>query len=365
MDKTVSVGVVGTSWFADVAHLQSLRSHPRARIQAICGRNRNRAEEMAAKHSIPEVFTDYREMIRRSKLDAVVVVVPDDLHHPVTMAALEAGLHVLCEKPLALTGADARAMCEKAESAGVTNMTFFTYRWMPHYRFARELIDQGAIGSCYHCSIRYLGSYGRGTKYAWRFDRKRSCGILGDLGSHMIDLSRWLVGDISAVCADVRTFVKRDSPSDGALEPANDAAVLALRFGAGAHGTIQVSAVAQTGDRVQEQHVVIHGEKGAIEVDATWLGTEVRVAGQQGRFAAVPVPDSFGATDKSRPPMEQFSQLFTTLPIGDRLFIDAILEGRQAAPSLRDGMQAQLVVDAAIRSHAEGRWVSVDSGRAR
>ena len=167
MDGTVNVGVVGTSWWSDFWHVPYLCSHPRAELRAVCGRNRARAEEVAAKHSIPRVFTDFREMIRSSKIEAIVVAVPDDLHHAVTMAALDAGLHVMCEKPLAVTVKDARAMCEKAESAGVTHMTNFT------------------------CSIRYLGSYGRGKTYAWRFDHAHGCGVLGDLGSHMIDLSRW------------------------------------------------------------------------------------------------------------------------------------------------------------------------------
>ena len=191
MDGTVNVGVVGTSWWSDFWHVPYLCSHPRAELRAVCDRNRARAEEVAAKHSIPRVFTDFREMIRSSKVEAIVVAVPDDLHYAVTMAALDAGLHVMCEKPLAVTVKDARAMCEKAESAGVTHMTNFTYRWMPWYRYVREQIQIGAIGRCYHCSIRYLGSYGRGKTYAWRFDRAHGCGVLGDLGSHMIDLSRW------------------------------------------------------------------------------------------------------------------------------------------------------------------------------
>ena len=362
MDKKVNVGVVGTSWFADVMHLQSLRSHPRARIQAICGRNRGRAEEMAAKHSIPNVFTNYREMIRSSALDAVVVVVPDDLHHPVTMAALDAGLHVLCEKPLALTAADARAMYEKAQSAGVTHLTNFTNHWRPWYRYVKELIEQGAIGSCYHCSFEHLGSYGRGKSYAWRFDRTRSCGILGDLGSHMIDLSRWFVGDLAEVCADLATFVQRDPPSGGTLEPANDAAVLSLRFDGGPRGTIRVSAVAQTGERGQTQRIALHGERGAIEVDATTFDAEVRIIGQQGRIEAVTVPDRFwGNVDKSMPPKERFFHVLTTQPVAGRLFIDAILDGSQVVPSLRDGLEAQLVIEAAFQSQEEARWVRVGS----
>jgi predicted dehydrogenase len=98
MAEPVRVGVVGTSWFADGFHLPNLARHPRAAITAICGRNRERADELAKKYSIEHVFTDYQAMIASGKLDALVVVTPDASHYPITMAALDAGLRVLCER---------------------------------------------------------------------------------------------------------------------------------------------------------------------------------------------------------------------------------------------------------------------------
>ena len=113
MDGKVRVGVIGTSYFTQMLHLKSLESHPRAEISAICGRNRDRAEELAVEYGIPQVFTDYREMIEQGNLDAVVVAAPDDLHFPMTIAALDAGLHVSCEKPLARTVDHAQQMLDK------------------------------------------------------------------------------------------------------------------------------------------------------------------------------------------------------------------------------------------------------------
>ena len=115
MSEKVRVGIVGTSWWADAFHLPTLKSHPQAELAAICGRQRERAEEMARKYEVARVFTDYREMIEAGDLDALVVSTPDDSHHAITMAALDAGLHVLCEKPLALNAAHAREMYAKAE----------------------------------------------------------------------------------------------------------------------------------------------------------------------------------------------------------------------------------------------------------
>jgi predicted dehydrogenase len=110
MAERVRIGVVGTSGWADFGHLPGLKAHPGAELAAICGRDRARAEEIAEKYGIPHVFTDYRELIAQGGLDALVVLTPDDLHHPVVMDALAARLHVLCEKPLALTAGQAREM---------------------------------------------------------------------------------------------------------------------------------------------------------------------------------------------------------------------------------------------------------------
>src|SRR4029450_13419095 len=143
------------------------KSHPRAELYSICGRNRARAEELASKYAIPHVFTDYHELIRYGNLQALVIATPDDLHYPITMRALDAGLHVLCEKPLALTAAQAREMYRVAEAKGVKHMAFFTYRWLPHYRHAHRLLEAGYVRRPYHLSLRFVAGYGRGGRYGW------------------------------------------------------------------------------------------------------------------------------------------------------------------------------------------------------
>jgi predicted dehydrogenase len=165
MAHTVRVGVVGTSWWTDTLALPALKSHPQAELVAVCGRNRARADEVAAKHNAPQVFTDFAEMFQYDGLDAVYVATPDDLQYDVTLQALRAGLHVLCDKPLAINAQQAREMYETAEAAGVKHMVVFTYRWMPFFRYVRDLIDEGCIGRCYHCEFRYLAGYARNKEY--------------------------------------------------------------------------------------------------------------------------------------------------------------------------------------------------------
>jgi predicted dehydrogenase len=357
----VRVGVIGTSWWADIAHLPRVKSHPRAELAAICGRNPVRAQEMAYKYDIPQIYTDYREMIEADDLDAVIVSTPDDLHYPMTMAALDAGLHVLCEKPMAFELGQAKEMYERAEAAGVKHMINFTYRWAPTYRYLKQLIEDGYIGRCYHCRFSYLAGYGRVGQYGWTFDRRHGLGALGNLGSHMIDLARWCVGDIVRVNARLAVSVERPGQEGKTLDPANDTALLAVEFEGGAQGVIEISTVAHIGARGQEQHVRLYGSAGTLETDGSYLEGEMRAARHdEGQLQVLPVPDTlWDGVNRAQPLMMQILEAFVKQPIGDRLFIDAILEDQPAVPSFYDGLKAQEVIDAALRSHERGEWVSL------
>ena len=356
MSEQVRVGIVGTSWWADAFHLPMLKSHPQAVLAAICGRQRERAEEMARKYEVARVFTDYREMIEKGGLDALVVSTPDDSHHAITMDALDAGLHVLCEKPLALNATHAREMYEKAEAVGVKHMVLFTWRWIPHFQYVKALVDDGYVGRLFQCHFRQLGGYGRDGQYGWRFDQQRANGIWADLGSHAVDRARWYVGDITRVSAHLATFVKRPGPEGQLLDPANDSAMVILEFANGAQGVIQVSAVAHLGGAGHELHMTLYGEAGTLEVGYAFPDTIlVGVRHDQEQFEPLTVPDSFwGAVDRSDP-----WNVFEQQSVGDRLFIDAILEDRPASPNFYDGWKAQQVIDAALESHDRGTWVAV------
>lgn len=367
MTDKVRIGVVGTSWWADMMYLPSLTNHPRTEIAAICGRNKDRADEMANKYAISQVFTDYRAMFENAHLDAAVIAVPDDMHYPITMAALDAHLHVLCEKPLALTADHAHQMYEKAEAAGVVHLVLFTWRWLPILRKVKALVDEGYVGRCYHCQFHYLGDYGLSGQYAWRFDRRRGNGILGDLGSHMIDLTRWFVGDIASVSARLATCVQRLDAHGRALDSsdvANDSATLMLEFANGAHGVIHVSAVTHIADHIMEIHVRLEGESGRLEIDIPFGGQDAApvirgVRHGEKPFQVIAISDAPEDAIYAKPVVEYAGDLYSQQPVGVRLFVDAIHERRAVSPSFYDGWKAQQVVDAALKSHETGCWVSV------
>lgn len=358
MTDRVRVGVIGTSGWADFMYLSTLYHYPGADLVALCGRNRKRAEELAAKYKIPKVYTDYRAMICPGNLDAIIVGSPDDLHYEMAMLAVHSGCHVLCDKPLALTAQQALEMYETAEQAGVKHMVLFTFRWMPFFRYVRDLIDQGIIGSPYQCEFRFLMGYARKKEYLWRLDRNRANGALGDLGVHMIDLARWLVGDIVRVSAHSAVFVDRLGADGGQIDPANDSAFLLTEFANGAHGMIHASLVTHLADRYMQQQVRLYGEGGSLEIDIQYEGTEAGVVLQASRYPEVrferlEVPASYWGTVKSTEPFATFTQQ----SVGCRALIDAILQDRPITPTFFDGYKAQRVIASALEAHQTGRWV--------
>jgi predicted dehydrogenase len=358
MRDTVRVGVVGTSWWADLMHLPSLTSHPRARVVAVCGRDAAAPPRSRRGYGVGASFTGHEAMLDGAALDAVVVATPDDLHAAVAGDALARGLHVLCEKPLAHSAAAARALHEAAERAAVVNMVFFTYRWVPAYRFLRDLVAGGRIGRPLSFALSFVNGYGLRPGYAWRYDARRSAGVVADLGAHMIDLVRWTLDDeVRRVSASLAAHAPHAPPPDdpAPMPAANDSALLALELAGGAHGTLYCSSVARLGDRGSSKQITLRGDGGTIEASITLDGAEVSLAGADGRPAErLDVPASYGVA-----PAGDGVALFREQPIGGRRFVDAIVAGERPAPSFRDGWRVQEVIDAAHRASAAGRWEAV------
>jgi predicted dehydrogenase len=354
--STVRVGVVGTTWYAET-HLRNLQSHPRAEVTAISGRDRAKAGDVAARYGIPLVFGSYSDMIASGQLDAIVIIAPDELHLPITLEALDAGLHVLCEKPLATTAADAELMYRTAEARGLTHMSFFALRTSIHHRYLRALVDEGYLGSIYTAQLHLSHGFFRGPGYQWRFDSRRGTGALGDLGCYLIDQARWYVGDITAVAADLRSFVDRPAPDGADYVPANDSAVLAVRFGNGAHGTISANVVAHQAQGRQRNTIALQGEGGTLELDHTFAGATLRGArADEDQLAEIPIPAEFWAgVDPSDPGAASRSH-----SVGDRAFVDAILAGTPVEPSFHDGWQVQRVIEAAFSADASRGWCAVE-----
>lgn len=358
---SVRVGIVGTSWWSDAMYLPALADHPIGRFTAICGRREAPARQAADRWGIPHVFTDATAMLDSGEIDAVIVASANDSHHPITVAAIERGLHVLCEKPLGLTAAEATEMVSAASARPeLVTMTPFTYRWMPSNRFVKQLIDKGYVGDPYHLNMRYTAGYARDGAYAWRFDEEMAgSGILGDLGSHWIDMARWFLGEITSISAHVERFVPRGPRPDGSpYRQAEDAAVILARFESGAQATLQVSAVAWEGTPFGQIHALdLHGSEGTLHALNDWAATqEVRgvQAGVPGPAAMLEIPDDCWLGAPRGNVHDTYRHIFRRTESMTREWVTAIAERRHVDPDLAVGARVQHLIEACLASDAAG-----------
>ena len=360
MSQRLKLGIIGTSGWTERMYFNNLAGRDDVEIAAICGRSPGPLAKMASKHGIKATYTDYRQMISEAGLDAVVVAAPDDQHLEMTLAAIDRGLHVLCEKPLANNAADAQRMLDAAEARGITHMVLFTWRWQPHFQFLKAMVDEGTFGTVYRAQFSFLTGFARGNDYAWRHDPKRANGIVGDLGSHMIDMGRWLFGEIAAVSATLGTSISRAHIKGHESGSGNDSAHLSLNFASGAFGEVDISAVAHSADMLVKQIVRIEGEKATLELEHIFFGERSGVSirimrADEEVIRDLPVPVRYyGASDPS-----DLLDVYKKERVGVLDFVASIRERRRPEPGFETGVRVQAVVDAALKSHAEGRRVAI------
>ena len=347
-------------------YLPALTNHPGCEVVAVCGRNPERAKAFAESWNISKAYTDYQEMLDSETLDALVVATGNDTHYPITMAALQKGLHVLCEKPLALDVAQARAMADLAAAKGVKTLVPFTYRFMPTNRYIKELIDSGYIGRPYHLAMRYYAGYGREPGYLWRFDKaKAGSGIIGDLGTHFLYLAMWYYGKITAVTCQTNSIVDRgELDLDGnRYEQLEDTASMLLQFENGAQATIHVTCTAYEKTQFGQRHFSeFHGSDGTLYSEIDWIERQI-VRGAKspdGLLEPLPLPEHVWGKARRQIVHDTYKDVFRQdlLMIGE--WIDAIANDSRAEPSFADGLEIQKVMAAAIQSAEEGRRITVE-----
>src|SRR5215217_2736114 len=242
-------------------------------LVAIAGRNEEAVAEAARRYGFADHVTDWRALIADDRVQLFDNSGPNNLHAEPTIAAAEAGKHVICEKPLGRDAAESFDTWQRVAATGVKHMCAFNYRFVPAVRLARQLIEAGEIGDIHHFRGSYLQEWGAADLDAWRFDKSEAgSGALGDLGAHVIDLARYLVGEIVSVAAQLATFWP-DRQVDDAVESA-------VRFENGAVGTIEASRFA-TG-RKNSFRWEINGSKGSLRFDLERLNElEVHLTGSK------------------------------------------------------------------------------------
>jgi predicted dehydrogenase len=296
----------------------------------------------------------------------VDIATPTDLHAEIAVAALEAGKHVLCEKPLAMNLAEAEAIQTAARNSTARFAVAFNYRFVPAIQLARQIIAEGRLGRLYHVRACYLQDWlaPPAAPMSWRLDSARAgSGVLGDLGAHMIDLAHFLAGPISEVVGQTATLIGERTWPDGktGTVTVDDAASFLARFESGALGTFDASRMA-TGSK-NRNRIEIEGDRGAIRFDLERLN-ELEF------YSADDPPHLRGfrtvmATEPVHPFLEHW------WPPGHMLgwehahihligsFLSDIVNGTTTAPTIGDGVACQRVLEAVERSAGTGQWTRI------
>lgn len=379
----VRVGLVGYK-FMGKAHSNAYRQVPfffpdapaKPVMKAIVGRTESAVKEAMRLYGWESYETSWEKLLEREDIDLVDISTPGNTHAEIAIAAAKAKKHIFCEKPLANTIEEARAMLKAVEEAGVIHMINFNYRKCPAIALAKQIIEEGRIGQIYHFRGCYLQDWIVDPSFplVWRLDKKiAGSGALGDLGAHLIDLARYLVGEITEVVGMWETFVKqRPIPKEtGALAAVageemgevtvDDATLFLARFENGALGSFEATRFAPGHNNYN--FIEINGSKGSLR----WC------------FERMNELEFFSREDP--PHIQGFRNIMVTEPIHpyvsawwpaghiigyEHTFVHqvydlmkAIAEGKLPSPNFYDGVKCQEVLAAVEKSINEHRWVKI------
>lgn len=358
----VRIGIIGAG-FARTTQIPGFRDCMGARIVAIASRNPEHAADVAKEFEIEHVARDWRELVAREDVDLVSVVTPPATHMEMTLAALEHGKAVLCEKPMALNAAEARRMTEAAQKAGLLALVDHELRFLKSRRMMRSMLTSGAIGAVRHCNYVFRSDY-RGVldrPWDWWSDDKMGGGTLGAIGSHVIDSFRWkLSTEISAVSCMLNTHIaERPDKTTGKMRrvTSDDEAKLHFRFADSSltRNATGAAAISVVESGLYENRLEIYGTTGALMVEET--GELWHSPAGSGAWRPVQVHQ-----DPLAPGMRpaSWSRGFAAVACD---IVEALREGRptvEAAATFQDGYRVQLVLDAARASNASGCWTRVE-----
>lgn len=369
----VRVGMIGYQ-FMGKAHTHAYRDVPfyfgsetKPVLQAIAGRHEEAVRKAADEMGWRSYETDWRRLIEREDIDLIDIVTPNNTHAEMAIAAAEAGKHVICEKPLAMTVEEAERMAEAVKRNNVVHMVSHNYRFAPAVQVTKQLIDGGRLGKIHHIRAQYLQDWLADPKapMAWRLRKEvTGSGALGDIGAHIIDLARFLVGEFKEISGMMQTFVKNrpfeDREGMGEVD-VDDAAAFLARFENGAFGVFEATRFAggnRNGNRFE-----INGEKGSIRWDLEKLNElEVYFAddetGLQGFRTISCTEEAHPYAGAYWPPGHIIGYEHTFINLMSEL-MKGISEGYAPSPNFDDGLNNQMVLDAVARSANEKRWIKV------
>lgn len=376
--KEINVGLVGYK-FMGRAHTNAYLKvgkffdlNLKVRLRAVCGRDEKQVKNFAEKFGWETYETSWEKLVKRDDIDLIDISTPGDTHAPIAIAAARYGKHIICEKPLANTLEEAKQMIKAVEKAKVKHMVAFNYRRVPAVSLAKKLIEEGRIGKIYHFRSVYLQDWIVDPEFplVWRLKKEKSgSGAHGDLNAHIIDLARFLVGDILEVSGLMQTFIKERPllEKDGKISKkkgkvtVDDATLFIVRFKNGAVGSFEATRFA-TG-RKNYNHFEINGSKGSIVFNLERLNELEFYSKDEPQylqgFKTILTTESVHPYIANWWPPGHIIGWEHTFVHEIYEFLKAIQEDKTPSPDFYDGLACQKVLDAVEKSAKERRWVKV------
>jgi predicted dehydrogenase len=371
--RELGIGLIGTGFmgkahaFAYRAALAAFPDIPVPRLEMIADVDEASAAKAARQYGFARSSANWRDLVTDPRIDVVSITTPNIFHKEMALAAIAAGKHVHCEKPLSPALADSLQMVEAAEKVGVVTQVGFNYIKNPLLKLARDMVAAGELGEITGFRGIHAEDYMHDPEspYSWRIDPAGGPGVIADLGSHIIGMARFLLGPIAEVSADVRTVVTSRPVARGASERktvlVDDVARMLVTFGRGCGGTIEANWVA-TGRKMQLGFDVT-GEKGSLVFTQERLnellfykaGGAAKTSGYV-KIEAGPQHPPYGEFCVAGGHQLGFNDL-KTIEMGE--FLRAIGGGNRVGPDFREAYEIQKVVEAAMASSRARSWVKI------
>ena len=376
--KEIGVGILGYA-FMGKAHSNALKKMPYIfwpppaipKLVAICGRTEPVVAEAARRFGYSKYYTDWRDMIKDPEVQLFDNVGPNNLHEEPCIAAAEAGKHILCEKPMAMNAEQAKRMLNVVKKTHVKHMVGFNYRFIPAVLLAKKLIKEGSIGKVLQFRGVYLQEWIMDSTFplVWRLQKSQSgSGALGDLGAHVIDLARYLVGEPTSVSGLAKTFIEErpsaEDPKKKGKVDVDDAFIALLKFNNGAIGSVEASRFCA--GRKNYQRLEIHGSEGSIGFNLERLN-ELELYSRkdpqetQG-FKTILVTETDQPYIKYWWPQGHIIGWEHTFIHEIHHFIDCIVNNKEVGPegaTFKDGVKCAEICDAILSSAEKQRWIDV------
>jgi predicted dehydrogenase len=366
------MGRAHSNAYRQVSHFFPGKFTPRLKV--ICGRDREATEAAARLLGWDEVETDWRKVVERKDIDVIDISTPGHLHHDQALAAADAGKHIICEKPLANTLADAKEMLRAVQKARVKHMLMHNYRKIPAVTFVRNLVDDGRLGQIYHYHGAYLQDWIMDPQFplVWRLQKKLAgAGALGDIGSHAIDLARYLNSEFNSVVGHMTTFIKErplTSEDGGRLDAkggagtgkvtVDDDANFLSRFSNGSVGVFESSRFC--GGRRNFNTFQIYGSKGSVAFNLERMNElefydAENTKGEQG-YKNINVTEAVHPYVGAWWPSGHIIGYEHTFVHAVHDFLTALENDTLPSPNFTDGVKNQAVLEAVERSAKSGKW---------